>query len=55
MVATAAIRRAVNGAELVAAAYAEAERGGYRRHEFGDSCLLLPGRRVADQRQQRVV
>jgi S-adenosylmethionine:tRNA ribosyltransferase-isomerase len=33
---------AVAGPELVTAAYAEAERAGYRWHEFGDSCLLLP-------------
>ncbi|HEY8301627.1 MAG TPA: S-adenosylmethionine:tRNA ribosyltransferase-isomerase [Jatrophihabitans sp.] len=46
---------AVAGADLVDAAYAEAERTGYRWHEFGDSCLLLPGRSVADEGQQRVV
>jgi S-adenosylmethionine:tRNA ribosyltransferase-isomerase len=34
--------QAVAGTELVRAAYAEAERGGYLGHEFGDSCLLLP-------------
>lgn len=33
---------AVAGAELVEAAYVEAERAGYLWHEFGDSCLLLP-------------
>ncbi len=35
---------AVAGAELVEAAYREALREGYRWHEFGDSCLLLPAR-----------
>jgi S-adenosylmethionine:tRNA ribosyltransferase-isomerase len=33
---------AVAGPELVERAYREALRGGYRWHEFGDSCLLLP-------------
>lgn len=33
---------AVAGRELVRTAYAEAVREGYRWHEFGDSCLLLP-------------
>jgi S-adenosylmethionine:tRNA ribosyltransferase-isomerase len=33
---------AVAGAELVGRAYAAALRVGYRWHEFGDSCLLLP-------------
>jgi S-adenosylmethionine:tRNA ribosyltransferase-isomerase len=33
---------AVAGPALVAAAYAAAEAEGYRWHEFGDSCLLLP-------------
>jgi S-adenosylmethionine:tRNA ribosyltransferase-isomerase len=33
---------AVAGRELVAHAYAEAERADYLWHEFGDSCLLLP-------------
>ena len=33
---------AVAGAALVERAYAEAVRTGYRWHEFGDSCLLLP-------------
>jgi len=37
-----ALLQAVAGPELVAAAYAEAERAGYLWHEFGDSCLLLP-------------
>ena len=37
-----ALLEAVAGAELVRAAYLEAERGGYLWHEFGDSCLLLP-------------
>jgi S-adenosylmethionine:tRNA ribosyltransferase-isomerase len=40
-----ALLRAVAGADLVAAAYAEAERAGYLGHEFGDSCVLLPPRR----------
>ncbi len=35
---------AVAGADLVAAAYAHASGAGYLWHEFGDSCLLLPGR-----------
>jgi S-adenosylmethionine:tRNA ribosyltransferase-isomerase len=33
---------AVGGAELVGRAYRSAVRNGYRWHEFGDSCLLLP-------------
>lgn len=33
---------AVAGARLVAVAYDAALRAGYRWHEFGDSCLLLP-------------
>lgn len=33
---------AVAGTELVNSAYAAAVRAGYRWHEFGDSCLLLP-------------
>jgi S-adenosylmethionine:tRNA ribosyltransferase-isomerase len=33
---------AVAGAELVGRAYRAAVREGYRWHEFGDSCLLLP-------------
>ena len=33
---------AVAGPELVAAAYRAALAEGYRWHEFGDSCLLLP-------------
>jgi S-adenosylmethionine:tRNA ribosyltransferase-isomerase len=33
---------AVAGAELVGRAYEAAVRAGYRWHEFGDSCLLLP-------------
>ncbi|HET8684671.1 MAG TPA: S-adenosylmethionine:tRNA ribosyltransferase-isomerase [Micromonosporaceae bacterium] len=36
---------AVAGAELVGRAYGEALRAGYRWHEFGDSCLLLPASR----------
>ena len=35
---------AVAGARLVGRAYAAAVERGYRWHEFGDSCLLLPGR-----------
>ena len=35
---------AVAGARLVARAYAAALDRGYRWHEFGDSCLLLPAR-----------
>jgi S-adenosylmethionine:tRNA ribosyltransferase-isomerase len=38
-----ALLEAVAGPALVRAAYAEAERAGYLWHEFGDSCLLLPG------------
>ncbi|MGI9007180.1 MAG: S-adenosylmethionine:tRNA ribosyltransferase-isomerase [Streptosporangiaceae bacterium] len=37
-----ALLEAVAGPALVKAAYAEAEKGGYLGHEFGDSCLLLP-------------
>ncbi len=37
-----ALLTAVAGSELVGRAYAEALRLGYRWHEFGDSCLLLP-------------
>jgi S-adenosylmethionine:tRNA ribosyltransferase-isomerase len=37
-----ALLEAVAGAALVERAYAEALRRGYRWHEFGDSCLLLP-------------
>jgi S-adenosylmethionine:tRNA ribosyltransferase-isomerase len=37
-----ALLEAVAGAALVERAYAEALRGSYRWHEFGDSCLLLP-------------
>ena len=37
-----ALLSAVAGAGLVERAYAEAVRSGYRWHEFGDSCLLLP-------------
>lgn len=33
---------AVAGPQLVGRAYGEALRAGYRWHEFGDSCLLLP-------------
>ncbi|MGI9000308.1 MAG: S-adenosylmethionine:tRNA ribosyltransferase-isomerase [Pseudonocardia sp.] len=35
---------AVAGVRLVRRAYAAAVDGGYRWHEFGDSCLLLPSR-----------
>ncbi len=37
-----ALLAAVAGAALVERAYAEAVHLGYRWHEFGDSCLLLP-------------
>ncbi len=37
-----ALLAAVAGGTLVERAYAEAVRSGYRWHEFGDSCLLLP-------------
>src|SRR6201992_3799746 len=37
-----ALLAAVAGPRLVERAYAEALRAGYRWHEFGDSCLLLP-------------
>ncbi len=37
-----ALLQAVAGAELVKAAYAEAEQAGYLWHEFGDSAILLP-------------
>jgi S-adenosylmethionine:tRNA ribosyltransferase-isomerase len=37
-----ALLAAVAGTPLVERAYAEAVRSGYRWHEFGDSCLLLP-------------
>jgi S-adenosylmethionine:tRNA ribosyltransferase-isomerase len=37
-----ALLEAVAGPALVERAYAEALRRGYRWHEFGDSCLLLP-------------
>jgi S-adenosylmethionine:tRNA ribosyltransferase-isomerase len=37
-----ALLEAVAGGELVERAYSEALRFGYRWHEFGDSCLLLP-------------
>ena len=37
-----ALLTAVAGTALVERAYAEAVRSGYRWHEFGDSCLLLP-------------
>jgi S-adenosylmethionine:tRNA ribosyltransferase-isomerase len=37
-----ALLAAVAGPGLVERAYAEALRAGYRWHEFGDSCLLLP-------------
>ncbi len=38
---------AVAGSELVDRAYAAAVDAGYLWHEFGDSCLLLPGRSTA--------
>ena len=34
---------AVAGAELTQRAYDAAVEGGYAWHEFGDSCLMLPG------------
>jgi S-adenosylmethionine:tRNA ribosyltransferase-isomerase len=37
-----ALLAAVAGSALIERAYAEAVRSGYRWHEFGDSCLLLP-------------
>ena len=37
-----ALLAAVAGTALVERAYSEAVRMGYRWHEFGDSCLLLP-------------
>ena len=37
-----ALLEAVAGADLVHAAYRQAESAGYLWHEFGDSCLLLP-------------
>jgi S-adenosylmethionine:tRNA ribosyltransferase-isomerase len=37
-----ALLTAVAGTDLVGRAYAEAVHSGYRWHEFGDSCLLLP-------------
>jgi S-adenosylmethionine:tRNA ribosyltransferase-isomerase len=46
-----ALLAAVAGESLVRLAYAEALRRGYRWHEFGDSCLLLPGRRGDVPRQ----
>lgn len=38
-----ALLDAVAGPDLVRAAYRAAESAGYLWHEFGDSCLLLPG------------
>lgn len=38
-----ALLDAVAGPDLVRAAYQAAESAGYLWHEFGDSCLLLPG------------
>lgn len=37
-----ALLEAVAGPALVRAAYGEADKADYLRHEFGDSCLLLP-------------
>ncbi len=48
-----ALLAAVAGPALVQAAYAEAERAGYLWHEFGDSCLLLPGTRAGNPAQHR--
>jgi S-adenosylmethionine:tRNA ribosyltransferase-isomerase len=42
---------AVAGVRLVGAAYREAARHGYRWHEFGDSCLLLPHETEREGRQ----
>lgn len=42
---------AVAGREIVARAYAAALAGDYLWHEFGDSCLLLPERRVGPRRK----
>lgn len=39
---------AVAGAELTQAAYDAAVTGSYLRHEFGDSALLLPDRRISE-------
>ena len=41
--ALAALLEAVAGSALVARAYEHALRERYLWHEFGDSCLLLPG------------
>jgi S-adenosylmethionine:tRNA ribosyltransferase-isomerase len=41
---------AVAGPALVDRAYAAAVDRGYRWHEFGDSCLLLPGRPIPARR-----
>jgi S-adenosylmethionine:tRNA ribosyltransferase-isomerase len=46
-----ALLSAVAGESLVRGAYAEALSRGYRWHEFGDSCLLLPSRRGNVPRQ----
>ncbi len=37
--------QAIAGPDLLAASYAEALRVGYRWHEFGDTHLILPGRK----------
>jgi S-adenosylmethionine:tRNA ribosyltransferase-isomerase len=42
---------AVAGADLAQAAYDAAVGGGYAWHEFGDSALLLPGRRGETNRE----
>jgi S-adenosylmethionine:tRNA ribosyltransferase-isomerase len=44
-----ALLAAVAGGALVEQAYAEAVRSGYRWHEFGDSCLLLPLRSAMEE------
>ena len=50
-----ALLAAVAGDALVGRAYAEAVRGEYRWHEFGDSCLLLPSLTSGPRFQQRPV
>lgn len=37
--------QSIAGPDLLAASYAEALRAGYRWHEFGDTHLILPGRK----------
>lgn len=45
-----ALLEAVAGPDRVAAAYRAALEGGYLWHEFGDSCLLLPGSDLSGDR-----